>query len=87
MAPIRPELLTMLRCPVERTPLALADEALVARLNEQIAAGQIRNRGGDLCDQPLDGGLLTADAKAIYPIFDGIPVLLADEALELSDES
>ena len=54
---------------------------LIARLNEAIAAGELRNQGGQPVDNPLDGGLIREDSTLLYPIVDGIPVLLVDEAI------
>ena len=74
---------TIFVCPIDRTPLVAADLRLIARTNRAIAAGQVRNRAGRLVDQPLGGGLLREDRNLLYPILDGIPVLLADEAIPL----
>ncbi len=77
------EFLDLLVCPVDRTPLRLADDALVARLNEAIQAGRVRNRIGQPVEKPIEGGLVRADNTLLYPIVDEIPVLLADEAILL----
>ncbi len=74
-------LLEILVCPETRTPLSLASEALVARLNHLVAAGTLVNRGGQRVEKPLEGGLVREDRRFLYPIFDGIPVLLIDEAI------
>lgn len=77
------ELLDVLVCPKDRVPLVMADETLLARVNEAIAAGQVENLGGRTIEEPLQGGLVRTDKTLLYPIVDEIPVLLADEAIPL----
>jgi uncharacterized protein YbaR (Trm112 family) len=81
------ELLKILCCPETRQPLSLADAALVQRLNEQIAANELRNRTGKPVTRKCDGGLVRKDGRFIYPIFESIPVLLIDEAIPLSGQA
>ena len=78
------KLLPILVCPIDRTPLSSADDRLVARINRAVAAGRVANRAGRLVDQPIGGGLLRSDNTLLYPIVEGIPVLLADEAIPLA---
>ena len=54
-----------------------------ASVNRAIAAGRVKNRGGRLVEQAIDGGLLRVDNTLFYPILDGIPLLLPDEAIPL----
>ena len=80
---IHKELLALLVCPEDRSPLTEAPEALVARLNALAEAGRLLNRSGQAVESRLDGGLVREDGKLLYPIMDGIPVLLIDEAILL----
>lgn len=80
---IDPELLKIMCCPETCQPIALADAALVEKLNRQIAAGQLRNRAGQLVTEKIDGGLIRQDNQFLYPIRNNIPVMLIDEAIPL----
>ena len=77
------ELLSILRCPETRQLLAVAESAVVERLNGLVAAGKLRNAAGQPVAVKLDGGLVRADGKALYPVRNNVPVLLVDEAITL----
>ena len=78
------ELLKILCCPETHQEVRLAEPALVARVNQQIAAGTLKNRGGQSVNDKIEGGLMRADGKFLYPIRQDIPVMLADEAIPLA---
>ena len=82
---IDPELLQIMCCPETHQTLALAAPTLVASLNEQIAAGQLKNRQGQIVAEKLDHGLVRADGKYLYPIRQDIPIMLIDEAIPLPE--
>jgi uncharacterized protein YbaR (Trm112 family) len=77
------ELLDILVCPEDKTPVALAEQDLIDKLNAAIRAGQIENRGGESVAQVIDGGLVRKDGAYLYIIRDSIPVMLIDEAIPL----
>lgn len=78
-------LLTILRCPVSNKGLALAGREKLGRVNTAIKAGGLANRDGRLLAEPLSEALVTDDAKLMYPIVDGIPVLLEGESINLAE--
>jgi uncharacterized protein YbaR (Trm112 family) len=55
----------------------------VARVNRAIAAGTLANRGGKKLEKAIDGGLVRQAGDLLYPIVDDIPLMLADEAIEI----
>ena len=81
--PVSEELLEILVCPETRQPVAVAETDLIARLNGEIESGQLRNRGGDPVSNAIQEGLLREDGKILYPVEDGIPVMLIEESIEL----
>jgi uncharacterized protein YbaR (Trm112 family) len=82
--PISPELLEILVCPESRQPVATASGDLLARLNDEIESGSLRNRGGEPITNALREGLLREDGKVLYIVDDGIPVMLIEESIELA---
>ena len=77
------QLLDILACPETKEPVALADEALIAKLNAAIEAGILKNRAGEDITEKIDGGLVRQDQKYLYPIRDDIPIMLIDEGIPL----
>jgi uncharacterized protein YbaR (Trm112 family) len=80
---VDPELLEILVCPETRQPVKPAGADVLSKLNEEIRTGRVRTRGGQTVSQPVGEGLLREDGKVLYPVEDGIPVMLIDESIEL----
>ncbi|HEO71573.1 MAG TPA: hypothetical protein ENN80_09940 [Candidatus Hydrogenedentes bacterium] len=80
---VDPELLDILVCPEDKTPVKLADEELLAKANAAIQAGTLKNRGGEKVEEPIDGGLVREDGAYMYPIREDIPIMLIEEAIAL----
>ena len=78
------KLLDLLACPTTRQPLRLLDREALEALNRAIAAGGLPRAGGGLQTAPVDAVLVTADGSLGYRVDDGIPVLLAEESLQLA---
>ena len=77
-------LLDIICCPVTHSPLARMGADGLERLNALIAEAKIVNRGEETVTEALDDALVTRDGKLAYPVRDGIPVLLAEQGISLS---
>lgn len=77
------ELLAILACPENKTPVHMADQELIDQLNSRIESGELANRSGKKVEKQLDGGLVREDGAYLYPIEDDIPIMLIDEAIPL----
>jgi uncharacterized protein YbaR (Trm112 family) len=83
MATVSADLLEILVCPETKQPVALAAPAVLDAVNAKIRGGALRNRGGQPVTQELQEGLVREDGRVLYPVDDGIPVMLVDESIEL----
>ena len=80
---VHPELLKILVCPEDKTPVVPAADALVAKANAAIEARTLKNRAGEAVEERIDAGLVREDRAYMYPIRDDIPIMLIDEAIPL----
>ncbi len=77
------KLLSILCCPVTHKGLTLARPEVLKSVNAAIDAGTLVNHDGVKLVQNLTEALVTDDGKILYPINDGIPVLLEGESVIL----
>lgn len=76
-------LLSILCCPVTHKGLGVANAQLLADVNAAIDGGGLQTRDGGRLQQHLAEALVTDDGKLLYPVNDGIPVLLEGESVML----
>lgn len=79
-----PRLLDILCCPTTKVPLRLLAREEMQALNTAIAAGGVHNAAGTRIEAPLAEGLVTRNGRSVYRIDDGIPIMLAEEAISTS---
>jgi len=76
-------LLTILRCPISHKGLSVLKKDKLTQVNDAIDAGGLVNHEGASITSHLTEALITDDGKRIYPVDDGIPVLLEDESISM----
>ena len=81
MSRIDARLLDILCCPITRRPLRMLDGQMLDKVNAAIASGRVRNHGGTDPQQRIDQALVTTDGDLVYPVREGIPVLLEEECI------
>ena len=77
------KLLEILCCPVTHKGLSLARKDLLDSVNSAIQDGKLTNHDGTVLETNLSEALVTDDGKRLYPVNDGIPVLLEGESVSL----
>jgi uncharacterized protein YbaR (Trm112 family) len=77
-------LLDIICCPETKLDVTLADSALVEQINKGITEGRIVNKAGHAVTEPIDGALVRSDSAVVYPVKQDIPIMLIDEAIELT---
>jgi uncharacterized protein YbaR (Trm112 family) len=81
--PVPDDLIAILICPESRQPIALASAEQLARVNDAIRAGNAYNRAGNRVEKELAEALVREDGRVLYPVEDGIPVMLVEESIPL----
>lgn len=74
-------LLEILCCPTTKQPVGPASAAQLQALNAAIAAGGVVDAEGTPVTARLAAALVTRDGRTVYRVEDGIPVMLADQAV------
>ena len=75
-------LLDIVVCPLTKLPLQLLDGERLAQLNAAISSGGVLNRAAQALPETLAEALVTRDGRLVYPIREGIPILLEEESID-----
>lgn len=78
---LEPDFVAMLRCVESGSELLLLERGKLDVLNEAITNGKVTTQVGHQLDRPLEAALVNSDASWAYQVLDGIPVLLAEQAI------
>lgn len=81
---IKKELLDILVCPEDKTPVSVAADTLIQELNKKIENGALTNRSGSTVTEAMESGLIREDQKILYPVRNDIPIMLVDEGIPLT---
>ena len=79
------EILNLLVCPVSKQVLSVATAEDLVKIEDLRTRGILKTVTGGNCNNKIEALLISADRKLGYVIRDGIPVLLADEAITLDE--
>ncbi|MCY3987722.1 MAG: hypothetical protein OXF94_03880 [Gammaproteobacteria bacterium] len=77
--------LSLLRCPRTGGELRLAGAGELAGYNDGVGEGRLSNAAGQKLTQAMEGALVSECGRWLYPVHEGIPVLLVEEAVALAD--
>ena len=77
------KLLSILCCPITHKGLSLARGDVLKSINAAIVGGDLVKRDGSTLSETLKEALITDDGKTMYPVNDGIPVLLEGESVAM----
>ncbi len=75
---------SLLACPETKQSLRVASQVLVDAVNAAIERGEIVNRASRKLEQPVETLLVREDNEIAYPVWDGMPTLLIDEGICVS---
>lgn len=78
------KIIDIICCPVTRLPLELMPKEKLHELNKFIKDSELVSRDGTVFIDELHEALITRDGKFAYPIENGIPILLEEQGIALS---
>ena len=80
---MNPNLLNIICCPVTREKLSIATSKQLDFINAEIANSNLRKLDGSIAEKTQSKALINAAKTLLYPIEEGIPILLESEAIEI----
>lgn len=77
--PLNPALLKLLQCPLTQSPVQIAEQGLLERINARIKMGGVVSQNGEPVEEPFDGALQNESKTWLIPVRGGIITLVADQ--------
>lgn len=81
------ELVSFLRCPESLQSLSVAEDALVASINERIARKELFDGRAQIISAPVEGALVREDRRVIFPIREAIVSMHPMDMITLPQEA
>lgn len=75
------KLLDILCCPITRQPVEPLSRERLQRLNALIKTGEVKFADDTRVESPMREALITKNGERIYPVDDGIPVMLEERCI------
>ncbi len=76
-------LLDIIACPETHQPLQVLDDATLGRLNAAVDKEKLKDRSGRVVSPRISAALVRSDGQVAYPVWDDVPRLLTEAAIEL----
>jgi uncharacterized protein YbaR (Trm112 family) len=76
-------LLEILVCPTTKQKVAPASPEVVLQINGEIERGGLRDVGGEVVAERVDGLLLRDDGSVAYPVRGDIPEMLVERGISM----
>ncbi len=82
---IPPDLLEILCCPETHQRVLVARAPLLAVVAEAARGGGLKTENGEPVTDPPNSGLVREDGKFLYPVRNGIPIMLVEERIPVPE--
>ena len=79
------QLQDILRCPITKENVRLLRKSELQDLNARVLEKKLFHSDGTLVGNPLEAGFISSNGQYVYPIIDGIIVLLAHLSVSVTD--
>ena len=75
------KLLEILVCPISKQPVFVLSQTRLDKLNALIESGKINSLDGEQVKTPLAQALITKNEKTLYPVEEGVPIMLEGKGI------